>query len=113
MHLQESVRCIWNPSTCCAPARASPRRGRERIHGLFQALGQPRDRPLREGGYLTVEDGGWLHLTELGFAAGRENLRAAPRPDALADAHRREPGRWREDACGIEHVISDESISSH
>lgn len=27
---------------------------------------------LREGGYLTVEDGGWLHLTELGFAAAEK-----------------------------------------
>ena len=65
---------------------------------------------LREGGYLTVEDGGWLHLTELGFAAAEK----------IYERHRvltlwlTRIGVSREcaaeDACRIEHVISDESF---
>ena len=65
---------------------------------------------LRAGGYLTVEDGGWLHLTELGFAAAEK----------IYERHRvltlwlTRIGVSREcaaeDACRIEHVISDESF---
>ena len=65
---------------------------------------------LREGGYLTVEDGGWLHLTERGFAAAEK----------IYERHRvltlwlTRIGVSREcaaeDACRIEHVISDESF---
>lgn len=65
---------------------------------------------LREGGYLTVEDGGWLHLTELGFAAAEK----------IYERHRvltlwlTRIGVSREcaaeDACRIEHVISEETF---
>ena len=67
---------------------------------------------LREGGYLTVEDGGWLHLTELGFAAAEK----------IYERHRvltlwlTRIGVSREcaaeDACRIEHVISAESFAA-
>ena len=65
---------------------------------------------LREGGYLTVEDGGWLHLTERGFAAAEK----------IYERHRvltlwlTRIGVSREcaaeDACRIEHVISEETF---
>ena len=65
---------------------------------------------LREGGYLTVEDGGWLHLTERGFAAAenRNGNLAFGAGNAAFDCLRRECAA--EDACRIEHVISDESF---
>ena len=54
---------------------------------------------LREGGYLTVEDGGWLHLTELGRVLPLWLTRIGVSRECAAA-----------DACRIEHVISDESF---
>ena len=67
---------------------------------------------LREGGYLDVEEGGWLRLTERGLSAAQK----------IYERHRvltlwlTQLGVSRacaaEDACRIVHVISDESFQA-
>ena len=67
---------------------------------------------LKSGGYLTVEEGGHLQLTELGRARAEkvyerhtlltQALVALGVPEETA----------AEDACRIEHVISDETMDA-
>jgi len=67
---------------------------------------------LKRGGYLTVEEGGHLQLTELGRARAEKvyerhtlltrALVALGVPEKTAS----------EDACRIEHVISDETMDA-
>ena len=65
---------------------------------------------LREGGYLTVEDGGWLHLTELGFAAAEkiyERHRFFTTQLITAGV---DPKIAEYEACLIEHAISQDTF---
>ena len=67
---------------------------------------------LKSGGYLTVDGDGYLHLTELGEETARkvydrhriltEFLTSIGVPEEVAS----------EDACKIEHHISDESFEA-
>ena len=67
---------------------------------------------LRDGGFLTVDEDGSLHLTE----AGREVAeKIYERHTLLSDFLMRlgvDPAVAAEDACRIEHVISDESFAA-
>lgn len=67
---------------------------------------------LRDGGFLTVDEDGSLHLTE----AGREVAeKIYERHTLLSDFLVRlgvDPAVAAEDACRIEHVISDESFAA-
>ena len=65
---------------------------------------------LKSGGYLTMEENGFLHLTETGKALAEKIYE---RHNILTDALMslgvgKESAA--EDACRIEHVISDESF---
>lgn len=67
---------------------------------------------LRENGYLTVSEDGLLHLTESGSAIAQE----------MYDRHRMltdffvsigvAPETAREDACKVEHDLSDETFKA-
>ena len=64
---------------------------------------------LREGGFLTVDEDGHLHLTD----AGREVAEKIYERHQFFTAHLIElgvdPVQAEQDACKIEHVISEES----
>ena len=65
---------------------------------------------LRSGGYLTVEESGFLHLTEAGQELAEKIYE---RHTILTDALMSlgvDKEAAAEDACRIEHVISDESF---
>lgn len=67
---------------------------------------------LKSGGYLNVDDGGLLHLTD----AGRELAEKIYERHNLLTEYLVSLGVSREtaaeDACRIEHVISDESFEA-
>lgn len=64
---------------------------------------------LREGGFLTVDEDGHLHLTD----AGREVAEKIYERHQFFTAHLIElgvdPVQAEQDACRLEHVISEES----
>ena len=65
---------------------------------------------LKSGGYLTMEESGFLHFTEAGQELAEKIYE---RHTILADALMSlgvEKEAATEDACRIEHVISDESF---
>ena len=65
---------------------------------------------LKNGGYLTVEDNGYLRLTEEGLFVANKMYE---RHTTLAGFLTRlgvSPDVAAEDACKMEHVISDESF---
>lgn len=67
---------------------------------------------LKNGGYLTVEDNGYLRLTEEGLFVANKMYE---RHTALAGFLTRlgvSPDVAAEDACKMEHVISDESFDA-
>ena len=67
---------------------------------------------LKEGEYLTVDEDGYLHLTESGLAVAKKIYeRHTVLTELLVSlAVSRETAA--EDACKIEHVISDESFAA-
>ncbi len=67
---------------------------------------------LKNGGYLTVEDNGYLRLTEEGLFVANKMYE---RHTTLAGFLTRlgvSPDVASEDACKMEHVISDESFDA-
>lgn len=67
---------------------------------------------LKNGGYLTVEDNGYLRLTEEGLFVANKMYE---RHTILAGFLTRlgvSPDVAAEDACKMEHVISDESFDA-
>ena len=67
---------------------------------------------LRENGYITMDPDGPLHLTETGLAIAR---RIYERHEVLAKvltALGVSPETAREDACKIEHDLSDEAFEA-
>lgn len=67
---------------------------------------------LKNGGYLTVEDNGYLRLTEEGLFVASKMYE---RHTTLAGFLTRlgvSPDVAAEDACKMEHVISDESFDA-
>ena len=66
---------------------------------------------LRADGYLLVDGGGYLHLTDKGSAIAEKIYE---RHHVLSELLTRigvSPETAAEDACRIEHVISDESFA--
>ena len=57
---------------------------------------------LRDGGFLTMDEGYFLHLTDVGREVAEQ----------IYEKHRFgvDPATAERDACRIEHVISDESF---
>ncbi len=65
---------------------------------------------LKSGGYLTMEDNGFLHLTEVGQELAEKIYeRHTTLTEALVSLGVDRTAA-AEDACRIEHVISDESF---
>ena len=65
---------------------------------------------LKSGGYLTMEDNGFLHLTEVGQELAEKIYeRHTTLTEALVSLGV-DRAAAAEDACRIEHVISDESF---
>ena len=67
---------------------------------------------LRQGGYIEVDSGGYITLTEAGRARAEKTYE---RHRVLTDAFRRlgvSEDAAAEDACKIEHVISDETFAA-
>ena len=65
---------------------------------------------LRDGGFLTMDNDYFLHLTDVG-GEGAEQINENHRffTDGLIEAGV-DPATAERDACRIEHVISDESF---
>ncbi len=69
-------------------------------------------RLLKEGGYLTVNREGYLTLTEVGSEIARKIYRRHTLIGRLLTRLGVEEATAVEDACRIEHVISDESFAA-
>ena len=65
---------------------------------------------LRDGGFLTMDAGCFLHLTDRGAGGGGAGPRKAPLfAERLIEAGV-DPATAEQDACRMEHVISQESF---
>lgn len=67
---------------------------------------------LKQGGYLTVEDDGSLVLTSQGLAVARKIYERHTVLTGLLMAMGVQEAVAAEDACKIEHVISDETFDT-
>lgn len=67
---------------------------------------------LKEGEYLTVDKEGYLHLTESGLAVAKKIYERHTVLTELLVSLGVSRATAAEDACKIEHVISDESFAA-
>ena len=67
---------------------------------------------LRQGGYVNVDEEGYLHLTELGQEAAQKIFRRHTVLSSLLIRLGVSEATATEDACKIEHVISDETFDA-
>lgn len=67
---------------------------------------------LRENGYITVDDGGLINLTDLGQEIADRIFERHTLITRWLTALGVSPEVAAEDACKIEHVISDESFEA-
>ncbi|MDO4398234.1 MAG: metal-dependent transcriptional regulator [Oscillospiraceae bacterium] len=67
---------------------------------------------LKEGEYLTVDKEGYLHLTESGLAVAKKIYERHTVLTELLVSLGVSRETAAEDACKIEHVISDESFAA-
>ena len=67
---------------------------------------------LRENGYITVDDGGLINLTSLGQEIADRMFERHTLITRWLTALGVSPEVAAEDACKIEHVISDESFEA-
>ena len=67
---------------------------------------------LKEGEYLTVDKDGYLHLTESGLAVAKKIYERHTVLTELLVSLGVSRETAAEDACKIEHVISDESFAA-
>lgn len=67
---------------------------------------------LKEGEYLTVDKDGYLHLTESGLAVAKKIYERHTVLTELLVSLGVSRETATEDACKIEHVISDESFAA-
>ena len=67
---------------------------------------------LKEGEYLTVDKDGYLHLTESGLAVAKKIYERHTVLTELLVSLGVSRETAAEDACEIEHVISDESFAA-
>lgn len=67
---------------------------------------------LKEGEYLTVDKDGYLHLTESGLLIAKKIYERHTVLTGLLESLGVSHEAAAEDACKIEHVISDESFAA-
>ncbi len=67
---------------------------------------------LKSGGFVTMEDDGALHLTESGRAVAEKIYERHTILSRMLVGLGVDPKVAAEDACKMEHVISDESFSA-
>lgn len=67
---------------------------------------------LKEGEYLTVDKDGYLHLTESGLSIAKKIYERHTVLTGLLESLGVSHEAAAEDACKIEHVISDESFAA-
>ena len=67
---------------------------------------------LKSGGFVTVDDDGALHLTESGRAVAEKIYERHTILSRMLVGLGVDPKVAAEDACKMEHVISDESFSA-
>ena len=67
---------------------------------------------LKQGGYLEVDADGFLHLTELGRDTAKKIYERHTILTAALKALGVDEESAAEDACKIEHVISDKSLNA-
>lgn len=67
---------------------------------------------LREGGYLTVDNDGYLHLTDLGFEIAHKIYERHTLLTKFLINLGVDEAVAAEDACKMEHHISDESFEA-
>lgn len=67
---------------------------------------------LKDDGYVTVDDGGFLHLTESGRAIAEKIYERHQVLSAFFNSIGISEETASRDACRIEHVISDETFSA-
>ena len=67
---------------------------------------------LKSGGFVTVDDDGALHLTESGRAVAEKIYERHTILSQMLVGLGVDPKVAAEDACKMEHVISDESFSA-
>ena len=65
---------------------------------------------FRENGFITIEDGGSIVLTEAGLEIAERTFERHNLIKRVLTALGVSPETAREDACRIEHVISEESF---
>ncbi len=65
---------------------------------------------FRENGYITLEDGGCITLTDAGREIAERTFKRHTLLKSILTALGVSPETAREDACRIEHVISEESF---
>ncbi len=64
---------------------------------------------LRENGFITVDDGGYISLTEEGMRIAEKTYAKHKVLQACLEALGVEPELAAEEACHIEHVIDDDT----
>ena len=67
---------------------------------------------LKDNGYVTVDDGGFLHLTESGRTIAEKIYERHRVLSAFFESIGISEDTASADACRIEHVISDETFSA-
>lgn len=67
---------------------------------------------LKDDGYVTVDEGGFLHLTESGKAIAEKIYERHRVLSSLFESMGISEETASKDACRIEHVISDETFSA-
>ncbi len=65
---------------------------------------------LKNGGYLTVDKDGFLHLTDLGTEIGQKIYDRHTLLENFLCSMGVSPATAEEDACKMEHAISDETF---
>ena len=67
---------------------------------------------LKNGGYITVDKGGFIHLTDSGLAIAQKIFERHTTLTQLLVNLGVSPDVASEDACKLEHAISDESFNA-
>lgn len=92
------------------------RKGLVRSIDLANELGYSRPsvsvavKQFRENAYVTVDEAGYIELTESGMAVAEKMYERHKTLSSLLERMGVSPATAAKDACRIEHVISDESF---
>ena len=66
---------------------------------------------LRDGGFLTMDEDHFLHLTDVAARLPKKSMSAIASLPSSLSPQALTPKTAEADACRIEHIISDESFS--